>query len=286
MTDPRTPAEPGPVDPDVELASAHLDGEVGPDERDRAADPAVQARIAELSSVVDRVRDVPPAPPGLLDDHVARALEDLDTGRTVVSLEARRTRWFERIPLGAVAAVLVVAAFVGFASLASQNRGGDDSATASLESADDSADDSGGDGDAPSDDAFGTAGGGSTDAAEEEATRQGDAEMSAPAPATAYDSYDALADDLRAELDGAVPDQGDAAPSPTSEEMTTSEDGAGPQDPCGAVELLGLDPATVVLARTVLVGPDQVTVVVHDAADGRRVAAVDGSCDVVLDRLL
>ena len=27
MTDSPTPAEPGPVDPDVELASAHLDGE-------------------------------------------------------------------------------------------------------------------------------------------------------------------------------------------------------------------------------------------------------------------
>ncbi len=279
MTDPRPPADPGPVDPDVELASAHLDGEVGPDERDRVADPAVQARIAELSSVVDQVRDVPPAPAGLLDDHVARALDELDAGRTVVSLGARRPSWWERIPLGAVAAVLVIVAFVGFANLASQGDD-DDTATASLESADDSA----ADGDSSSDDASGTAGSGGADTAEEEASREAAADMSAPAPA--YDSYDALADDLRAELAGDAPDQSDAAPAPSSDEMTTSEDAVGSEDPCDAVALLGLDPAAVVLVRTALVGPDEVTVVVHDSADGRRIAAVDGSCDVVLDRLL
>lgn len=280
MTDPHPHADPGPVDPDVELASAHLDGEVGPDERARVGEPAVRAQVAALSPVVDRVRDVPPAAPGLLDEHVARALGDFDEDRTVVALGARRARPWERIPLAAVAAALVVVALIGAASVAS--RTGDDeadTATGALESVEDSAGETG------------TAGSGGAFGTDDDAGASGDTrledEAGAGAAATrgAYDSFDALAQDLRAELDGAE-GQAEAAPAPASEEATAADGADSDDDPCGAVGVLGLDPATVVLVRTVLVAPELVTVVVHDAPDGRRLAVVDPSCAVVLDRLL
>lgn len=287
MTDPRTPAEPGPVDPDLELASAHLDGEAGPDERARAEDPVVRARAAELAAVAERVRDVPAPPAGLLDDHVARALQDFDADATVVPLgRDRKASWSQRIPLGAVAAALVLVALVGVVGLAS--RAGDDddaadTATAALEgSEDEAAERSAG----AADDAGGTAtAGDSGEAMEESATLEAEADMGAPGMRAAYDSYDALADDLRAELGAPAPSAGQT--SGTSEAMADDgTDAARDEDPCGAVGLLELDPAAVLVVRTVLVGPELVTVVVHDAEDGRRLVAVDGSCTVVVDRLL
>lgn len=281
MTDPHPHADPGPVDPDVELASANLDGEVGPDERARLDEPAVQAQVAALSPLVDRVRDVPLAPPGLLDEHVARALEDFDEDRTVVALGARRPRPWERIPLAAVAAALVVVALIGAAGLASRTGDDADTATAALDSADDSAGETGAAGSAG---AFGT---GDSGGAVGDATREAEAGAGGAATRSAYDTFDALAQDLRAELDGAE-GQAEAAPAPApaSDEATAADGADSGDDPCGAVAVLGLDPATVVLVRTVLVAPDLVTVVVHDAPDGRRLAVVDPSCAVVLDRLL
>jgi hypothetical protein len=282
MTDSPTPAGPGPVDPDVDLASAHLDGEAGPDERARAENPAVQTHLAAFAGIADQVRDVPPPPAGLLDDHLARAMDAFDEEGTVVAIGRARTSWWQRIPLGAVAAALVVVALVGIASLAGQ--GGDDkedTATAALESADEGSE--GGD---SGDDSAATA-----DAPDEEAALESAAGFGG-GDRRAYESYDDLAAGIRDEL-GSSDATADAPEADGRERTTTSarrgeaEEDAPSTDPCGAVQVLGVDPAAVLLVRPVVVTPDPVTVVVHDAEDGRRLAVVDdATCDVVLDRLL
>lgn len=279
MTDSPTP-DPGPVDPDVELASAHLDGELGPDEHARAEDPAVQAQLAALAGIADQVRDVPPAPAGLLDDQIARAMGAFDEDGTVVAIGRDRTPWWQRIPLGAVAAALVVVALVGIASLAGQ--GGDDeadTATAALESADEGADGGG-----SAEDSF------AADAADEEAAFESSAGAGAGGDRPAFESYDDLAAGIRDELGtsgatSAAPAPDD--PQPTTSQRSEADEETASTDPCGAVQVLGIDPAAVLLVRPAIVIPDPVTVVVHEAADGRRLAVVDdATCEVVLDRLL
>jgi hypothetical protein len=285
MTDSPTPAEPGPVDPDAALASAHVDGEAAPEEVARVEEPAVQAHVAAFERVADQVRDVLPAPAGLVDDQVARALEAFDPDARVVPLAARGTsgRWWERVPLGAVAAAFFIVVLVGAIGLAVQSGGDDDetAATAELESSDDGADSS---------DASATAEAGiAQDSAEgaDGADETTALEAAGDSERQAYESYDELAGAIREEL--AALSGSDA---PVEESSTTMQDadGAGGQDgidPCGAVELLGLDRATVVLVRSLVVTPDEVTVVVHDAEDGRRLVVVDeASCTVVLDRIL
>jgi hypothetical protein len=287
MTDSPTPAEPGPIDADVELASAHLDGEAGTDERARAEAPEVQAHLATFASVADRVRDVPPPPGGLLDDHVARAMAAFDDGARVAPLRRSPVAarpWWQRIPVGAVAAALVVVALIGAIGLASTlDDDGDDTATSTFDAGDgglDSADDA-----APDD------GDASAGAMEESTTLDPDAQFDAMGGRAAYDGYDSLADDLAAQL---AAGDGDAeAPvaesdvSTTQSERSGDEDAADGVDPCGAVGLLGLDPADVVLVRPVLVGADEATAVVHDADDGRRLTVVgDATCAVTFERLL
>lgn len=285
MTDSPT-SDPGPVDPDVELASALLDGEAGPDERAKAEDPAVQAQLAAFASVADQVRDVPPPPAGLLDDQIAAAMGAFDDAGTVVALDRHRNPWWQRIPLGAVAAALVVVALVGLAGLAAQ--GGDDdaadTATAALEAEDERAGD-------------GAAGGGEdavADAAEESAALESSAAFDGERPA--FESYDELAAGIRDELAASPASSGATQDAPDEQAATTTsarsrgasdDDEGSATDPCGAVQVLGVDPADVVLVRPAIVIPDPVTVVVHDAEDGRRLAVVDdASCAVVLDRLL
>lgn len=283
MTDSPTPAEPGPVDPDVELASAHLDGEAGAEERARLDDAGVRGHLAGLRRVSEQVRDVPPPPPGLVDDQVARALEAFGDGERVVALDRRRTGpkpWWQRIPLGAVAAALVVVALIGAVGLASTGSDGDaDTATGALEPADDGIGSGGGSGT--------TSDAGPAAGAMEESTALESGEAFDAVGERLYDSYDALAEDLRAELspgraEADAPDAGGDTGSASS-----AGEAAPGGDPCGAVELLDLDPAAVVLVRSVTVSPDEVTAVVHDAADGRRLTVVeDATCTVVLDRLL
>lgn len=288
MTDSPTPAEPGPVDPDVELASAHLDGEAGADERGRVDEPAVRAHRAALASVVDQVRDVSPPPTGLVDDHVAEAMAAFDDEGRVVSLGGRTSTqaWWQRIPLGAVAAGLVVVALIGAIGLASTVNDDDsaDTATATFDAADEGTD--AGDDSAPDD---GESSGGA--AMEESTALDAGAPFDATGERAAYDSYDALAGDLQEQL-ASAPDAGEAADAEsdlatTSSQRTTDAGDEGATDPCGAVSLLGLDPADVVLVRPVVVTPDEVTAVVHETGDGRRLTVVeDASCAVVLDRLL
>jgi hypothetical protein len=282
MTDSPTPAEPGPVDPDVELASAHLDGEAGAEERDRAEDPAVQAHRSAFGAVADQVRDVPPPPPGLLDDHVAAAMGAFDDEARVVPLARRgSTRsWWQRIPFGAVAAGLVIVALiVGIAT----TTGGDDDTDTAATALDSSGTDDAGD-EALSDDGEASAGAGMEESLESQEP------FDTSGGRIAYGSVDALVDDVRVRL----PDDPDAeAPVAESDPTTTQtdrsvEDGdEGAVDPCDAVSLLGLDPADVVLVLPAVLTPDEVTVVVHDADDGRRLSVVDdASCTTALDRLL
>jgi len=294
MTDSPTPAEPGPVDPDVELASAHLDGEAGAAERDRVGDPAVEAHRAAFAEVADAVREVPPPPPGLLDEHVAAAMDAFDGDARVVPLGRSRAAqpWWQRIPLGAVAAGLVIVALIGAIGLASTIEGDDDdSATASLDAADDSGgaraeatDDAGTDGDA-------SAGATMEDSASADTEEGG--QLEASGGPIAYGSADDLVDDVRARL-GDDPDEAEA-PVAESDLSTTAPperggddgDDEGVEERCDAVVQLGIDPADVVLAFPAVLAGDEVTVVVHDAADGRRLTVVDtATCTVTLDRLL
>ncbi|MCO8126235.1 hypothetical protein NHL50_03335 [Acidimicrobiia bacterium EGI L10123] len=290
MTDSPTPAEPGPVDPAVELASAHLDGEAGADERARVGDPAVEAHRAAFAEVADAVREVPPPPPGLLDDHVAAAMDAFDGDARVVPLGRSRTAqpWWQRIPLGAVAAGLVIVALIGAIGLASTIEGDDDdTATASLDAADDS-----GESAEATDGADGDASAGAT--MEDSAALDADegSQPEASGGPIAYGSADDLVDDVRARL----ADDPDEAEAPTEERDLSTTTPAEPdgddgddervEDPCDAVAQLGIDPADVVLAFPAVLTGDEVTVVVHDA-DGRRITVVDdATCTVTLDRPL
>lgn len=290
MTDPSSPADPGPVDPDVELASAHLDGEAGPDEGARVEDPVVASHLAAFRRVADQTRDVPSPPEGLVDDHVARAMAAFDGEGRVVSIgrAGGPTSWWQRIPLGAVAAALVVVALIGAASLGSFGGDDDDTATSALDTADDSDDSRDGDDSGGETGSAGATQESTGDAAEESTTLEADAGL-AP-ERVSYVDYDGLAAGLRAELAGPAattePASDDEDLAERTERNAGSGEGAG-TDPCGAVPLLGLDPASVVLVRPAVVGSDEVTSVVHDAEDGRRLTVVDdATCTVVLDRLL
>ena len=148
MTDRPTP-DPSPADHDLELASAHLDGEATPDEAARIdADPALRALVDDLRRLAGEV-DPGPAPGGLADAHVAAALTAFDEERGVVDaapvadLAAARSareerRWYERIPLGAVAAAALLVALVGGWSLLAVDR--DDEQTAAVGAPTESAD--------------------------------------------------------------------------------------------------------------------------------------------------
>lgn len=283
MTDSPTPAEPGPVDPDIELASAHLDGEAGADERDRVDDPAVQAHRSAFEAVTDQVRDVPPPPPGLLDDHVAAAMGAFDDDARVVPLARRgSTRsWWQRIPFGAVAAGLVIVALI--VGIATTTGDGDDDTDTAATALDSSGTDDAGD-EARSDDGEASAGAGMEDSLESQEHFEASGER------MAYDSVDALVDDVRARLPVGPHDPDADAPVAESDPTTTQADRSvdeGAVDPCDAVSLLGLDPADVVLVLPAVLTPDEVTVVVHDADDGRRLTVVDdASCTTALERLL
>ena len=287
MTDSPSPADPGPVDPDIEVASAHLDGEAAADERARVGDAAVAAHVAAFEDVAARIRDVPPAPPGLRDDQVARAMAAFDDAATVVPMarSGGAAAWWQRIPLGAVAAVLVVVALIGAISVIGQGADDDDTATVALDAADGG--DTGGGSGATEERLADTM----DDSAAMEAEGAPEAGSAGSAAPGAFADYDELAGALREELAPErgfdVPDEG-ADEDPSTTARAADGEGTGePSDPCGAVAVLGLDPSAVVVVRPVVVGSDEVTAVVHDAADGRRLAVVDdATCSVVLDRLL
>jgi hypothetical protein len=289
MTDRADLPEPPDVDADVELASALLDEEASSDERARADDPAVQAHVATLGAVSARVGEVPPVPDGLLDRHVAAALDAFDepaTDTAVVPIDTRRAggrTWWQRAPLGAVAAVVAVVALVGAVGLASMGGGdADDTATTAFDEPGD-----GGGGDTADDsEAF--------SATEESADlgAGGGTAGSAERALASYADLDELADDLaarnrlRQESDADADDAGTAAPTADAAAPaagTTSEQSE--PAPCDAVAVAGLEPDEVIEIVPALVDGTPVTAVVHGDPDAPRLAVVDdGSCQVLVDR--
>lgn len=289
MTDPTvpTPEEPDHVHADVELASAHLDDEVTSEERARLeSDTELRAHVESLAPVVDRVRDVPAPPSGLVDAQIAAALAELDgapgdENADVVRLPrgGARPRWGQ-LPLGAVAAALVVVALLGVVGLASlTSDDGEDTAADATAEEDASGDEFAESGEALLPEASTTFG---ADAADEGA----DGSAAPMTGRTEFASYDELVARLDEELAAA-----DRADSSTTEDATTDdaapdEESAG-DDPCDAVSLLDLDPDEVETVLAAIVAGDPVTAVVHAADGGRRLVVVDDTtCQVVRDQVL
>jgi hypothetical protein len=284
MTAPRNPDE---------LASALLDGLLTDDEATVAKrDPAVAARLAELTAVREAVRRTPAGPdPAARERGLAAALAAFDAGdggeqrgtgasagTTVSPLGRRRSatrpaagrRW-----LTAAAIVLAVVGVVGLGVLASNwDTGSDDGDTAA----------------SGSDDA------GRSGNATEEQPEGGTAEESAP-PSVApggivdlgdVDSPAALAERARsARADGSPSAQGQ-----TSDGVGGADEAGGGvplagqcADAPAAAQLPAAGETIVLEARATLDG-DRVDVWVL-AADGKeRVVAVDATCAIVIDEPL
>ena len=148
MTDRPTP-HPSASDDDLELASAYLDGEATPDEVALVeGDPMLRALVEDLR-VVARGLDPGLPPADLLDRHLGSALAAYDeqggscpvpvSDLTAARADRARSRWYDRIPLGAVAAAVLLVALVGGLSLV--DSGDDRSDTAAGVAADSAGDD-------------------------------------------------------------------------------------------------------------------------------------------------
>ncbi len=305
MTDPTTPAPDDPAPDDLELVSAYLDGEATDDERARVeGDPALVARVQALAALVTQVQDVPAAPAGTADAHIDAALADLDGTSTEVVDDAADTErvvafarpeprpFWQRIPLGAVAAAVVVLALVGAVGLAGlAGDGGDDSATADLHVAEDSGDD------AADDTATDDAAGGDTAAPTEEASAfeaddeamDGAASPDAASPDDGdrprFATTDELAEALRIDLDrtgeASTTDDADADAGDDSETASSTD------DPCQAIDALGVDPAAVQTLVPAVVDDQPVTAVVFDDAGDRRLVVLDdATCEIIDDRTI
>ena len=200
--------------------------------------------------------------------------------RDLASAGSARRAWYQRVPLGAAAAVIAVVALVGvFSQVDLDSSDGDDMATADM-----GADDAG-DAEAEEqsvDDGFSLA-----PEADEGAASSGDGESS-PAAGSAravyvYPDVDALVEDYQRRFAGDTADLDDSGVSPAA---TTSSDVAEfDASSCDAVAAAGIDPDRVVSVDPVRLGSDggpatAFAVVYESEASGRRVAVVDeASCD-------
>lgn len=255
-----------------------------------------RARTSAMAAF-DEVHDDANAAPG--------GVRDIGSARTTPT---RTAPWYQRIPLGAAAAIVAVVALVGVFSQIDAD--GDDADTATSDaddSADDSADgDSGSEfeessgalegtgggsdaaADAPDGEAFGSGGsGGAT---------SGDASTAPPAVLATYDDLDSLVDALRRRYD-ATETPADETPNETqsSEPVATTNAGRSTdfdREPCDAFAAAEVEPATVLSEEFVALGPDGdrsvAIAVVYDSDDtGLRVAVVDErSCALLDDRAL
>lgn len=286
--------------PDLELASAYLDGEATDTEVARVeSDTALLDQVRQLEALRSRL-GAPPPPADLVEAHVGTALTAFDglrddvtdppgeSASPVADLAARRTRrWYERVPLGAVAAGVAVVALVGAISqidLGDDDDMAADTTSAALESQDDS-------GDSDDDSGGGTDSATMEDSAESEAP-MADAEGGGDddeAARLAFPDVDVLADHVDARAD-ALAQTGD--PSTT----TSAEDGSGDaasdplaeatNDRCGLEPIEDLDPDTVVLVVPAVLAGRDVTAIVVESEDRRLVVVDDVSCEIVEDRLL
>lgn len=269
-----------------EVASALHDGEASDAER-AAADAEVRSQSQVVGAVARRVGDVPPAPRGLLDDHVAAALaafddlEPVPVGRAapVASLTGRRP-WWQRVPLGAVAAAVAVIALVGALGIATRSDDDQsaDSATAALDDA--SGDDAMSEREAEAFDADGGAGAGGT---------TGSAGPLATGERPAFATYDELAVALggrTARSEAATAEDSAEESAPTADVAPVPESSIAAAG-CDAVEAAGIDPARVELVAPVVVDGQLVTAVVHRGDRGRQLTSVDeAACAVVDERAL
>ncbi len=306
-----------------EVVSAYLDGEATPSEVVRVetdpalGEPDLAERLGAFAEVRSAVRDLPPPPAGVLDAARAAALAAFDEevaggtlgagrdgdasdtgeragdGAAVAPIAAAGSRrrqdprpWWQRSPLGAVAAAVAVAA-LAVGVLGTVGSGEDDVDTAAeLPTGAAITEESGGDA------AF--------DAAESLEAAPDASGGAGAAPSLRFSSTDALADYLvdqlardEASSGSAAPDDpadGEVADDRATAESAPADDGTGGStpDPCDAVRLLGLDPVTVVTVVGVLVDDRPVTAVVHGTEpDARRLVVVDdASCAVVVDEAL
>lgn len=236
----------------------------------------------------------PPPPDGVLDAARAAALDAFDelhagdspgadAAPAVADLQARRDRraaW-ARLPLGAVAAALVLVALVGVlvTQVDFEASDDDDSATAAFDetagdasgdSSDDSADEESADALAPTESDDGAGG-------------DDGAAFDAPAARQAYLDLDAFIADVR-----------DAPTASTAEDdygpggaTTTTAPGLG----CDAVEVAGVDPGSVERVVPGTVAGEPLLAIVYApsgaSAGAERVAVVsESSCSLVDDRAL
>jgi hypothetical protein len=132
------------LSPELELASAYLDGDLDEGQRATAeASPAVMAMVASLEQVKVQLRATPPADAGTRDAAVAAALAEFDVLRAppVAAAESsaasnvvpmqRRARW-SKVVMSAAAALLIggvgVAAINSFGGSSDQSTSADPAA--------------------------------------------------------------------------------------------------------------------------------------------------------------
>lgn len=284
MTEPHLPepAVPGD-DADLEVASAYLDGAATPEEVARVeADPALRRTVERLRTVGDRLAVTAPDP-ALVDAHVSAALaaragsaDDGTSGTTSITdraaaRDAARRRW---VPLGAVAAALLLIALVGGMALVDTDSRSDTVASG----ADDSSEFS------PSDAEASGAGGGVADDAFSDGTAERDLEVR-----LVFADHDALAAHVAIETGphGGAPTASAAPSAPAA--AGAEEDAVAEAAPCDPIAAADAGEALVLaLVPAVVGGRDVTAVVVGDDGDGaRRLLVVDeATCVVVDDRPL
>lgn len=281
MTDPSTPEL---SDDAIEMVSAYLDGEASASEMERVeSDPELLAAVDRLGRTTQLLR-AERVSADVVDRHVAAALDAFPApgaGARIVDLGTeRRRRWYDRVPLGAVAAAAVVIALVGVATQIDSGDS-DDTATADVAAEDADSGDAGTDDDtAAVFDAEGDAGGSASPGLESDAPT-----AAGGSGRPDFADTDSLAGHVR-EVVGA---------SRSGTDDTVAQDGQAEQfgdegeasSTCDAVGAADLGEAPVLLVLPATVSGREVTAVVADEGTGRRLVVIDDlTCEVVDDRSL
>jgi hypothetical protein len=288
MTDPSTPELPADA---VELVSAYLDGEASAAEVARVeSDPDLLAAADRLgrTSQLLRAGVLTEGSDAIVDRHVAAALDAFPataaTARVVDLGSERSRRWYDRVPLGAVAAAAVAIALVGAAT---QIDTGDSDDTATADVASEDAGDAASGGAGTGDDTAAV-----SDAEEGRGSVSPGLEAEVPTAAGGSARPDFVdTDSLAAHVREVV---GTSRSSDQTEDSIAEDgqaepfgDGADASSSCDAVRAAELGEAPVLLVLPVSVSGRDVTAVVADEETGRRLVVVDDlTCEVVDDRSL
>ena len=279
MTEPSTPELPADA---FEVVSAYLDGEASASEMARVeADPELLAAVDRMGRTTQLLRADPPAR-DVVDRHVAAALDAFpapSTGARVVDLGTeRRRRWYDRVPVGVVAAAAVAIALVGAATQLDSDDG-DDTATADV-AAEDSGDAGGGD-DASVFDADEGADGSISPGLEADAPSAAGGGSARPEFADTESLANHVRDVVAATRSGASTD--DSIAGDGQAEQFEGEGEA--SSTCDALAAADLGDAPILLVLPASVSGREVTAVVADEGTGRRLAVIDDlTCEVVDER--